>query len=218
MVTQGPVKNTFNGNGVTVAFSTDFQAFDADSITVTLTTGGVDTVATGWSVIDLRETDGFTVTLLAAPATGTTVTIERLTELVQPSDTSESSDSMPTEVIEAGLDRLTLAVQEDRARMDALDLVVLDSGLFVPITPRNLADGPILSSDRMVFITQDLDVVLLDVAPPRQFLIIKNMFNGSVNVTPKAGTTLDAVTSPIPLEYRDSITLFSTNGTAWFLV
>ncbi len=218
MVTQGPVKNTFNGNGVTVAFSTDFQAFDATSITVTLTTGGIDTEATGWSVTGLRDTEGFTVTLLAAPATGTTVTVERLTEMVQPSDTSESSASMPTEVIEAGLDRLTLAVQEDRARMDEMDLTVLDSGLFVPIEPRALGAGPILSTDRFVFITQDVDVTLLNTAPPRQFLFIKNMFNGSVNVTPAGGTTLDGGTSPIPLLYRDSITLFSTSGTAWFLV
>jgi hypothetical protein len=115
MVTTGSTSNTFTGNGATVSFSTNFQAKTADTVVVTV--AGV--VVTPLSFDGFGEIDGFTVHLAVAPGAGVEVVIERVTPLTQTANTSESSDSMPTAVIEAGLDKLTLVAQEHDTRITA---------------------------------------------------------------------------------------------------
>jgi hypothetical protein len=114
----------YAGNDATTAFSVTWPfltgslivtAIDADGVETvkTITThytvsgGGTTTPATG------------TVTMLTAPATGTTLRIERATPQTQATAWG-AFDAFPQATVEASLDKLTLLVQE-RATKTELD-------------------------------------------------------------------------------------------------
>lgn len=118
-----PPVTRYSGNGATTAFATVFAFNVSSELVVTLTdssgTDTVQTITTHYTVTGGSGSTG-TVTFLTAPASGYTVTIERVTPLTQSVDYVEN-DSFPAESHEGALDKLTRIVQEmDYANRRAL--------------------------------------------------------------------------------------------------
>lgn len=112
---------TYAGNAVTTAFSVTWPFFTGSLVVTSISSTGVETVktlTTHYTVSGGTGTTGLpatgTVTMLTAPASGTTLRIERLTPKTQGSTWGEN-DAFPQAVIEAALDRLTLIAQESAA-------------------------------------------------------------------------------------------------------
>jgi hypothetical protein len=125
---------TYSGNDATTAFAVTWPfltgslivtAIDADGVETvkTITThytvsgGGTTTPATG------------TVTMLTAPATGTTLRIERATPQTQATAWG-AFDAFPQSTVEFSFDKLTLMVQEraTKAELDAVGDLSLEIG------------------------------------------------------------------------------------------
>lgn len=108
-------KKVYAGNGVTTAFATTFQFFDNTDIVVTLVVDatGVETVQTLTTHYTVSGGDGSTgtVTMLAAPASGQTLVIDRAVPYTQGVDYI-NNDSFPADAHELALDRLTLLSQQ----------------------------------------------------------------------------------------------------------
>lgn len=111
--TNAPVTR-YSGNGATTAFATVFVFNLSSELVVTLTDSSgintVQTITTHYTVSGGNNSTG-TVTFLTAPASGYTVTLERVTPLTQAVDYVEN-DSFPAETHEGALDKLTRIVQE----------------------------------------------------------------------------------------------------------
>lgn len=109
-----PPVTRYSGNGATTAFATVFSFNLSSELVVTLTdssgTDTIQTITTHYTVTGGAGSTG-TVTFLSAPASGYTVTIERITPLTQVVDYVEN-DSFPAETHEGALDKLTRIVQE----------------------------------------------------------------------------------------------------------
>jgi len=109
---------TFSGNDATTAFAVTWPFFTGTLIVTSIASTGVETVKTitthytvsgGTAATGLPATG--TVTMLTAPATGTTLRIERSTALTQASTWAEN-DPFPQKTIEAALDKVSLLAQE----------------------------------------------------------------------------------------------------------
>lgn len=112
---------TYAGNGSTTAFSVTWPFFTGTLVVTSIASTGVETVKTLTTHYDVSGGTGSTglpaigtVTMLTAPASGTTLRIERLTPKTQGSTWSEA-DAFPQATIEAALDRLTMIGQESAA-------------------------------------------------------------------------------------------------------
>jgi hypothetical protein len=109
----------FSGNGSTTAFSITWQFFDSDDLTVIAIDGDgvetVQTITTHYTVSGGTDANGLpatgTVTMVTAPASGTTLRVERNTDRLQ-STTWTQSGPFQAKSVEAGLDRVTLIAQE----------------------------------------------------------------------------------------------------------
>lgn len=109
----------YNGNGVTTVFPVTYQFFAADDLRVIETDAdGNETVKTltiHYTVSGGQPADGTpatgTVTMLAAPASGITLTIRRSTPQTQQT-TFANNDAFPAKTVEAAYDRRTLIEQE----------------------------------------------------------------------------------------------------------
>jgi hypothetical protein len=109
----------FSGNGSTTAFSITWQFFDADDLTVIAIDGDgvetVQTITTHYTVSGGTDANGLpatgTVTMVTAPASGTTLRVERNTDRLQ-STVWTQSGPFQAKSVEAGLDRVTLIAQE----------------------------------------------------------------------------------------------------------
>jgi hypothetical protein len=109
----------FSGNGSTTAFSITWQFFDSDDLTVIAIDGDgvetVQTITTHYTVSGGTDANGLpatgTVTMITAPASGTTLRVERNTDRLQ-STTWTQSGPFQAKSVEAGLDRVTLIAQE----------------------------------------------------------------------------------------------------------
>jgi hypothetical protein len=109
----------FSGNGSTTAFSITWQFFDSDDLTVIAIDGDgvetVQTITTHYTVSGGTDANGLpatgTVTMVTAPASGTTLRVERNTDRLQ-STTWTNSGPFQAKSVEAGLDRVTLIAQE----------------------------------------------------------------------------------------------------------
>jgi hypothetical protein len=128
--TTTPVKQ-YSGNGATTVFSTVFTFnLAADLIVILTDADGVDTtqtITTHYTVSGGSGSNG-SVTFLTAPASGYTVTIQRVTPKTQNTDYIEN-DSFPASAHEAALDKLTYIAQEFDDTLDRIFRVPVTSGL-----------------------------------------------------------------------------------------
>lgn len=111
--TTSPVTR-YSGNGATTAFATDFVFQLPTDLVVTITSSaGVDTTQALTSQYTVSGGNGSagTVTMLTAPAAGTTLTIQRITPKTQLMDYL-TNDDFPAESHESAMDKLTLITQE----------------------------------------------------------------------------------------------------------
>ena len=115
-VSSTTTKNSYNGDGTTVAFSYTFRILDEDDIAVILrnnATGNETTqsISTNYSVSGVGDVGGGTITFVTAPPTGNTVVLLRATPLTQITDYTPN-DPFPAESHESALDKLTFITQE----------------------------------------------------------------------------------------------------------
>ena len=132
----------YAGNGSTTAFATSFVFIGEGDLIVTLTdSGGSDTVqvlTTNYTVSGGSGSSG-TVTMLVAPASGETLTIQRSTTKTQLTDYL-ANDSFPAESHEEALDRLTLIAQEYEEQLSRVFTAAATSGVTDFEVPA-VADG-----------------------------------------------------------------------------
>ena len=108
-------KATYSGNGTTTAFTVPFYFLAAADLQVILrSSAGVETVQTltsQYTVTGAGVASGGTVTMLTAPASGTTLTILRNIEATQETDLLPN-DRLPAESLETALDKATMLIQQ----------------------------------------------------------------------------------------------------------
>ena len=107
-------KASYSGNGTTTAFTVPFYFLEAADVQVILrsgTTETVQTLTTNYTVAGAGVTSGGTVTMLVAPAVGTTLTILRNIEATQETDLVPN-DRLPAETLETALDKATMLIQQ----------------------------------------------------------------------------------------------------------
>lgn len=105
----------YDGNDATTVFPYPFRILTASDLLVILTdANGSDTVLTQTTHYTLSGVDnqaGGSVTMLAAPATGETLTLRRVMGATQAVDL-RNQGTIHAEVVETALDRLTLLTQQ----------------------------------------------------------------------------------------------------------
>lgn len=105
----------YSGNGVTTIFPYTFKVFDASHLVVVKTdAAGVETtlvLTTDYTVSDVGADAGGNVTCTTAPASGTTLAIERTVPFTQTTDVKNQTTFFP-EVHEDVFDRLMMATQQ----------------------------------------------------------------------------------------------------------
>lgn len=102
------------GNGAATVFAVPFAFLDNTHLRVTTTTAGVDTVktlTTHYTVSGAGNPAGGSVTMLAAPANGVTLTIERVTPATQLVNLRTAGDFSPG-THEQMFDRVAMVAQE----------------------------------------------------------------------------------------------------------
>lgn len=108
-------KASYSGNGSTTVFTVPFYFLEAADLQVILrSSAGVETVqtlTTNYTVAGAGVTSGGTVTMLVAPAAGTTLTILRNIEATQETDLVPN-DRLPAESLETALDKATMLIQQ----------------------------------------------------------------------------------------------------------
>lgn len=134
---------SYAGNGVTTGFSFPYKFLaNADLVVISrdnLT--GVETVktlTTHYTVSGAGGDSGGTVTMLVAPAAGTTLVIYNDPAATQGVDLAEN-DSLPAEIVEGAFDRLTILVQRLKDRVSRT--IGLSDGFsltFDPTLPSDL--------------------------------------------------------------------------------
>ncbi len=122
-VTTTTIKNSYSGNGSTTAFAYTFPINSTDEITViersatgTETVKSEGTGSTNYGISD-NGASGGTVTMVTAPASGTTLVIRRNTALTQETD-YVANDPFPAETHEDALDKLNMQTQELQEELD----------------------------------------------------------------------------------------------------
>lgn len=106
---------SYNGNGVTKAFSFPYRFFANDDLVVTLVasdgTQTVQTLSTDYTVAGADDPAGGTVTMVVAPAVGEQLIVSRVVAMTQEVDYT-SGGAFPAETHERALDRLTMIAQQ----------------------------------------------------------------------------------------------------------
>lgn len=121
------------GNAITTVFGFPYRFFDSADLEVVQTILGVDTIlslGTHYTVTGADDPAGGSITILAAPVVGTTITIYGATPETQETN-YVASDNFPAESHEEALDRLTVLVQQIRlltSRCIRLPLTSADMG------------------------------------------------------------------------------------------
>jgi hypothetical protein len=110
---------TYNGNGATTAFSVTFPFFTGSLVVTAVDADGVETtktITTHYTVAGGTDGNGLpatgTVTMLTAPASGTTLRIARSTTKTQALALT-NNDPFPAKSIEAAFDKAILISQEN---------------------------------------------------------------------------------------------------------
>lgn len=139
---------SYSGNGSTTAFSFPYYFLaDADLVVILKASNGTETtqtITTHYTVSGAGNTAGGTVTMLTAPASGTTLTIYRDPAVTQDLDLVEN-DPMPAEEIEERLDKLTMISQRAKDRLDRA--VRLTDGFSASFDPKLPA---VLTADTVI--------------------------------------------------------------------
>ena len=107
-------KATYSGNGTTTVFTVPFYFLEAADLQVILRSGATETVqtlTTQYTVTGAGVPSGGTVTMLTAPASGTTLTILRNVSPTQETDLLPN-DRLPAESLETALDKATMLIQQ----------------------------------------------------------------------------------------------------------
>jgi len=122
-VTTTTIKNSYSGDGSTTAFAYTFPINSTDEITViersatgTETVKSEGTGSTNYGISD-NGASGGTVTMVTAPASGTTLVLLRNTALTQETD-YVANDPFPAETHEDALDKLNMQTQELQEELD----------------------------------------------------------------------------------------------------
>jgi hypothetical protein len=106
---------SYAGNGSTTVFPYTYKIFDQDDLTVILrAANGTETVkaiVSDYTVSGVGSPGGGNVTMLTAPATGETLVVIRVQDLIQELDIVPN-DPFSSESLEGALDRLTFMVQQ----------------------------------------------------------------------------------------------------------
>jgi len=115
-------KNSYSGDGTTVAFSYTFKILDDDDIQVILRTDAtgtetVQTKTTHYTVSGVGNAGGGTITFVSAPAATETVVLLRNVPLTQTTDYTPN-DPFPAATHEDALDKLTLMAQDTQEEVD----------------------------------------------------------------------------------------------------
>ncbi len=114
-VTEQTPINSYVANGVTTVFAFEFLLLQSADLTVRVTdTNGVTSTKVldvDYTVAGLNITAGGTVTLLVAPASGSTVVVLRESQLVRATQYQDNGDLL-AETVNLDFDRLWLAIQE----------------------------------------------------------------------------------------------------------
>lgn len=115
-VSSSTSKVTYSGNGFTTVFPYTFKILDQDEVLVQLkvnATGVIttQTITTHYTVSGVGASAGGNITMLTAPASGTTLIITRNMAFTQETDYTEY-DAFPADTHETALDRLTMQVQQ----------------------------------------------------------------------------------------------------------
>lgn len=120
------VSGPYNGTGVQVAFTFAFKIFaEGDLEVIETSAAGVETVkslTTHYTVNAGPWPTGGTITMLLAPAAGTTLTIRRNLQDTQPTDYI-TGGKFPAEAHEDALDRRTMISQQKQADLNRAMLV-----------------------------------------------------------------------------------------------
>jgi hypothetical protein len=139
----------YSGNGSTVAFPFTFKVFTTAQVVVTRTVAGVETVlalTTNYTVslnADQNANPGGTVTMLTAPPVGHSITITSNVANLQPVALANLGGFYP-EILNDGLDRATIQIQQLDERVDrALVVPVSSSGVStqLPVPSSNALIG-----------------------------------------------------------------------------
>jgi len=130
----------YNGDGATLAFTvSNYFLADADLRVVEKSAVGVETVkalTTHYTVAGAGDESGGTVTMLVAPASGTTLTISLAMAYTQTADYVESGP-FPALTHETALDRVTLLTQQ---------VAEMSTRALKAPTSTSIADGELVST------------------------------------------------------------------------
>lgn len=138
-VSSSTARVSYSGNGVTTVFAVPFYFLSSSHLLVTLRSStGVETpqvLGTNYTVTGAGVLTGGTVTMTAAPASGSTLVIVRNVPLTQETDL-QPNDRLPAETLEQTVDKLTMITQQlDEASDRAIKLPVSDSSSFDTTLP-----------------------------------------------------------------------------------
>ena len=143
-------KVSYSGNGTTTVFTVPFYFLAAADLRVILRTGATETVqtlTTQYTVTGAGVTSGGTVTMLTAPASGTTLTILRNVSPTQETDLLPN-DRLPAESLETALDKATMLIQQlDEVADRALQFPASDAAVSAQIPAASARASKFLSFD-----------------------------------------------------------------------
>jgi hypothetical protein len=144
-------KASYSGNGTTTAFTVPFYFLEAADVQVILrSSAGVETVqalTTNYTVAGAGVTSGGTVTMLVAPAAGTTLTILRNIEATQETDLVPN-DRLPAETLEVALDKATMLIQQlDEEAGRSLKFPASDAAMSAQLPVSSARAGKYLGFD-----------------------------------------------------------------------
>jgi hypothetical protein len=129
-ITSSDFRNAYTGNGSTTVFAYTYQIADASHLTVTLvSTAGVESVTTAYTVSGVGNAGGGNVTMTTAPASGVGVVITRNQPFQQNTD-YVTGEAFSAETHEAALDELTMNdIQQQEVLTRAVKAPVQDGAI-----------------------------------------------------------------------------------------
>lgn len=115
-VSSSTSRASYAGNGTTTVFAVPFYFLANSQLSVSLwSSAGVETVqvlGTNYSVTGAGVLTGGSITMVVAPASGTTLVITRAVPLTQETDL-QPNDRLPAETLEQSIDKLTMITQQN---------------------------------------------------------------------------------------------------------
>lgn len=143
-------KVSYSGNGSTTVFTVPFYFLAAADLRVILRSGATETVqtlTTQYTVTGAGVPSGGSVTMLAAPASGTTLTILRNVSPTQETDLLPN-DRLPAESLETALDKATMLIQQlDEVADRALQYPASDAAVSPTLPAASARASKFLSFD-----------------------------------------------------------------------